>query len=176
MTSTTTSHNLERTPEDRKPDGYGYDSHGPAGHGSAGHGSAGHGPVGGLVYQPALPMSRGKTMLWLFLSTEIMFFSALIGTYIVVRFGAPTGSWPRPLDVHVEEWVGAVNTFVLICSSVSIVLAHDAAKRNRSQAAWRWVLATLILGALFLGFKGYEYSAKYQHSLVPFPPHSNMYD
>ncbi len=140
----------------------------------ASHGH-GHGHVP-LVYQPALPMSRGKTMLWLFLSTEIMFFSALIGTYIVVRFGVPTGSWPKPIDVHVEEWVGAVNTFVLICSSVSIVLAHDAAKHNRSQAAWRWVLITLLLGSLFLGFKAYEYRAKYVHSLIPFPPHSNIYD
>lgn len=147
--------------------------------GAASHGShAGHvhGPVGGLMYQPALPMSRGKTMLWLFLSTEIMFFSALIGTYVVIRFGVPSGSWPRPVDVHIEEWVGAVNTFVLICSSVSIVLAHEAARRNRAVAAWRWVLLTLLLGTLFLGFKAYEYRAKYVHSLVPFPPHSNIYD
>lgn len=154
-------------------------SHGPAegsNQDSHGHGQGhGHGHVQ-LVYQPALPMSRGKTMLWLFLSTEIMFFSALIGTYIVVRFGVPTGSWPKPIDVHVEEWVGAINTFVLICSSVSIVLAHDAAKHNRAQAAWRWVLLTLVLGTLFLGFKAYEYRAKYVHSLVPFPPHSNIYD
>ena len=144
------------------------------------HGStaAAHAPPGhsGLLYQPALPMSRGKTMLWLFLSTEIMFFSALIGTYVVIRFGAPAGSWPRPADVHVEEWVGAINTFVLICSSVSIVLAHDAAKRRRGRAAWRWVLLTLLLGSLFLGFKAYEYRAKFEHSLVPFPPHSNIYD
>ena len=137
------------------------------------HAPHGH---GGLIYQPALPMSRGKTMLWLFLSTEIMFFSALIGTYVVVRFGAPSGSWPRPADVHVEEWVGAINTFVLICSSVSIVLAHDAARRGRGLAAWRWVLLTFLLGSLFLGFKAYEYRAKFEHSLVPFPPHSNIYD
>jgi heme/copper-type cytochrome/quinol oxidase subunit 3/uncharacterized coiled-coil DUF342 family protein len=121
-------------------------------------------------------MSRGKTMLWLFLSTEIMFFAALIGTYIVVRFGAPAGSWPKPIDMHVEEWVGAVNTFVLICSSVTIVLAHDAAKRNRSSAAWRLVALTFLLGSVFLGFKAYEYSAKYAHALIPFRPHGSMYD
>lgn len=168
MTSTTISDTSSHSPAD-----------GNSGHGNGhSHGNGhdnGHGHVQ-LVYQPALPMSRGKTMLWLFLSTEIMFFSALIGTYIVVRFGVPTGSWPKPLDVHVEEWVGAVNTFVLICSSVSIVLAHDAAKHNRGQAAWRWVLMTLILGTVFLGFKAYEYRAKFEHSLMPFPPHSNIYD
>ncbi len=42
-------------------------------------------------YQPALPIPNGKTCLWLFLSTEIMFFAGLIGTYIVLRFGAVPG-------------------------------------------------------------------------------------
>ncbi len=139
------------------------------------HSASDHGHIQ-LMYHPALPMSRGKTMLWLFLSTEIMFFAALIGTYVVIRFGVPTGSWPKPVDVHVEEWVGAVNTFVLICSSVSIVLAHDAAKRNLGKAAWRWVMVTFLLGCVFLGFKAYEYRSKYAHSLVPFTPHGSIYD
>ncbi len=129
-----------------------------------------------LQYQPALPMSRGKLMLWLFLSTEIMFFSGLIGSYVVLRFGSPSGTWPRPIDVHVEEWVGAVNTFVLICSSVSIVLAFEAAKRNLESVARRWLLVTFILGAVFLGFKAYEYRAKWSHNLMPGLPHSSMYD
>ena len=60
-----------------------------------------------LVYQPALPISRGKTCLWLFLSTEIMFFAGLIGTYIVLRFGAI--AWPQPHDVHLSEPIGAFN-------------------------------------------------------------------
>lgn len=170
MTSTKLPHHTPAPQDD--PRGAG--EH--AGTPSPSHGVHGHGAHRGLLYQPALPMSRGKTMLWLFLSTEIMFFAALIGTYIVVRFGAPSGSWPEPVDVHVEEWVGAVNTFVLICSSVSIVLAHDAAKRRRAVAAWRWVLLTFVLGCVFLGFKAYEYRAKYEHSLMPFPPHSNIYD
>ena len=57
--------------------------------------SHGHGHVH-LVYQPALPIANGKCCLWLFLSTEIMFFAGLIGTYIVLRFGAPAGTWPLP--------------------------------------------------------------------------------
>ena len=52
------------------------------GHESHGH----HGPV--LQYQPGLPLSRGKLMKKLFLSTEIMFFAALLGSYVVLRFGA----------------------------------------------------------------------------------------
>ena len=49
-----------------------------------------------LEYQPALPLNNGKLFLWLFLSTEIMFFAALFGVYIVIRFGAPNGIWPTP--------------------------------------------------------------------------------
>ncbi len=129
-----------------------------------------------LRYHRALPMSRGKLIIWLFLSTEIMFFAALIGSYVVLRFGAPSGTWPKPHDVHVEEWVGAVNTFVLICSSVSTVLSHEAARRDRAAAARGWLMVTFLLGALFLGFKAYEYRGKWLHNLVPSAPHSSMYD
>src|SRR6187401_3871320 len=93
----------------------------------------GHAPHGGFQYQPALPIPNGKTCLWLFLSTEIMFFAGLIGTYIVLRFGAI--AWPAPHDVHLSEPIGAFNTFVLICSSVTIVLALEAAKLNHASKA-----------------------------------------
>src|SRR6266566_4011748 len=75
-----------------------------------------------------LPLSNGKLAIWLFLVTEIMFFTGLIGVYIILRNGTPTdmNPWPRPHDVHLEEWAGAVNTFVLICSSLTVVLAHMA--------------------------------------------------
>ena len=76
-----------------------------------------HGHPPKLVYQPALPLPNGKLFMWLFLSTEIMFFAALIGVYIVIRFGALV--WPMPHDVHLSEPIGAFNTFVLICSSVT---------------------------------------------------------
>ena len=77
------------------------------------HDDSGHHGHLKLEYQPALPMSNGKTILWLFLSTEIMFFAGLIGTYIVLRFGAPPGTWPSPAQVHLSEPIGAFNTFVL---------------------------------------------------------------
>lgn len=121
-------------------------------------------------------MSRGKLMLWLFLSTEFMFFASLIGSYVVLRFGAAAGTWPRPADVHVQQWVGVINTFVLICSSVSIVLSFEAARRDREASARRWLLLTLVLGCAFLGFKAYEYRSKWSHNLVPSTSLSSMYD
>ncbi|MEX2185699.1 MAG: cytochrome c oxidase subunit 3 [Pirellulales bacterium] len=134
-----------------------------------------HAPHIVLEYHPGLPLSRGKTIMWLFLSTEIMFFAALFGVYIVIRFGAFT--WPKPHDVHLSEPIGAFNTFVLICSSVTIVLAFEMAKANQSALAKIWLALTLLLGGVFLGVKGYEYNAKFAHGIYPSAsPRSLLYE
>ena len=129
-----------------------------------------------LEYQPALPIGRGKLCLWLFLSTEIMFFAGLIATYIVLRFGSPPESWPLPHDVHLQEYVGAFNTFVLICSSVTIVLALEAARSNHAGLAKGWMMLTFVLGSVFLGVKAYEYNEKFKHGIFPSKPHSLLYE
>src|SRR5437660_8281768 len=87
------------------------------------------------------PLSNGKLAMWIFLATEVMFFTGLIGTYIVLRNGTPTAQepWPRPHDVHLIEWLGAFNTFVLICSSLTVVLAHWALGRGNPRAATLYV-------------------------------------
>ncbi|MEX0977552.1 MAG: cytochrome c oxidase subunit 3 [Pirellulales bacterium] len=144
-----------------------------AAHAGDDHAGHAHVPVA-LEYHPGLPIPNGKLIVWLFLSTEIMFFAGLIGTYIVLRFGAPT--WPIPHEVHLSEPIGAFNTFVLICSSVTIVLGLEAAKANRTAAAKGWVLATLALGSVFLGVKAYEYNAKFQHGIYPWYPHSRIHE
>ncbi len=136
-----------------------------------------HAPAAGhlkLQYQPALPLRNGKLFLWLFLSTEIMFFAGLIGMYIVLRFGATV--WPVPHAVHLSEPTGAFNTFVLICSSVTIVLALEAAKKNKSDAAKFWLILTLALGSVFLGVKALEYRAKFAHKIIPTMPGSPIHN
>ncbi len=137
------------------------------------HGDGHHGHIH-LQYQPGLPLSRGKLIMWLFLSTEIMFFAGLLGSYIVLRFGAAV--WPKPHHVHLSEPIGAFNTFVLICSSVTIVLALEAAKANKTQLAKLWMIATFVLGGLFLGVKAYEYQAKFSHGIFPWAPHGLIYE
>jgi cytochrome c oxidase subunit 3 len=117
-----------------------------------------------------LPLPHGKLAVWLFLVTEVMFFTALIGTYLILRNGTPTASpfrWPTPHEVHLIEWVGALNTFVLIVSSLTVVLAHHAALRRDFRRATRYVAATLALGATFLVIKGFEYHSKYRHDILP---------
>jgi cytochrome c oxidase subunit 3 len=127
-----------------------------------------------LEYQPALPIPNGKLCLWLFLSTEIMFFAGLIGAYIVLRFGAP--AWPSTHDVHLVELMGAINTGVLIASSITVVLALEAAKQSNASLAKGWILLTLVLGSIFLGVKGFEYRAKFSHGIYPGLPHSQIYE
>jgi cytochrome c oxidase subunit 3 len=117
-----------------------------------------------------LPLPTPKVAMWLFLVTEIMFFTALIGTYIILRHGTPAQSphaWPKPHQVHLIEWIGALNTFVLICSSFTVVLAHHAAVKGDMKKVTLNIAITLGLGALFLGIKAYEYNSKFQHDILP---------
>lgn len=116
-----------------------------------------------------LPISNGKLAMWLFLVTEIMFFTGLIGTYIVLRNGQPTNAekWPTPHDVHLVEWIGALNTFVLICSSLTVVLAHWAISQGKVAQCVRFLVVTLALGGVFLGIKAIEYKAKFDHHILP---------
>jgi cytochrome c oxidase subunit 3 len=126
-----------------------------------------------LVEKPplhmGLPVPHAKLAMWLFLVTEIMFFTGLIGVYIVLRNGSPTSRepWPQPHQVHLIEWVGAFNTFVLICSSLTVVLAHLALSRKNVRQAVLYISITLALGAVFLVVKGFEYKSKWDHRILP---------
>src|SRR6266404_7066296 len=97
------------------------------------------------VVHMGLPLSNGKLAIWLFLVTEIMFFTALIGVYIILRNGTPTKAepWPKPHQVHLIEWIGALNTFVLICSSLSVVIAHWALEKANVKLAVQMIGITL---------------------------------
>lgn len=112
-----------------------------------------------------LPISNGKLAMWLFLVTEIMFFTGLIGTYIVLRNGS--AAWPKPSDVHLSEALGAINTFVLICSSVTVVLAHWAIAQGDVKLTTLLMTGTLALGGVFLIIKAIEYQAKFSHHILP---------
>src|SRR5438552_226037 len=102
-----------------------------------------------------LPLPNGKLAMWLFLVTEIMFFTALIGTYLLLRNSIPTSleaesiTWPNPEQVHLVEWIGALNTFVLILSSLTVVLAHYAAGKGNGKQALQYVAVTTLLGIVF---------------------------
>lgn len=113
-----------------------------------------------------VPIPNGKLGMWLFLGTEIMFFTAFIGTYIVLRLGSK--GWPSDPEVtHIRIWAGGLNTFVLITSSVFVVLAHEAMNAKNYKLATNWIIATTALACVFLGIKSYEYYGKYEHDILP---------
>jgi len=117
--------------------------------------------------QTGVLVPTGKLAMWLFLVTEIMFFTGLIGTYVLLRMGTPEGGWPKPRQVHLKEYLGAINTFVLIASSFTIVLAHVAISRGNNKKCLLYIGLTLLGGILFMGIKAYEYTAKIQHHILP---------
>src|SRR5262249_31000347 len=87
-----------------------------------------------------------------------------------LRNGTPTRSgfqWPTPHDVHLIEWVGALNTFVLIVSSLTVVLAHYAAHHGNFKQATMYIGVTLALGLVFLVVKYTEYKSKWDHDILP---------
>src|SRR5438128_9208077 len=116
-----------------------------------------------------MPLPNGKLAMWLFLITEIMFFTGLIGTYIILRNGQPTADqpWPAPHDVHLVEWIGAFNTFVLICSSLTVVLAHLALHHGQVKKAACYIAVTLSLGAVFLVVMAVAYKSNFDHHILP---------
>ena len=113
-----------------------------------------------------LSIPDSKLCLWLFLGTEIMFFTAFIGTYIVLRMGSP--GWPSDYgDTHINVRAGGINTFVLIFSSYLVVVAHEAMHAEEFKKAWNCMVGVMVAGVLFLGIKGYEYNGKFTHDIVP---------
>lgn len=113
-----------------------------------------------------VPIPNGKLGMWLFLGTEIMFFTAFIGTYIVLRLGSK--GWPVDTHItHINILAGGTNTFVLITSSVFVVLAHEAMNSKRYKLATNWMIATMALACVFLVIKSIEYYGKYEHDILP---------
>jgi cytochrome c oxidase subunit 3 len=105
--------------------------------------------------EPGLPIYNNKLGMWVFLASEVMFFTGLIGAYVILRFGAP-GEWAKP-NVVLNVPLTGINTFILICSSVSMVKAFAAISAGDRKGLSRWLLATILLGATFVSVQGVEY-------------------
>jgi heme/copper-type cytochrome/quinol oxidase subunit 3 len=106
-----------------------------------------------------------KVGMWIFLASEVMFFTALIGTYIILRFAHPE-AWTAPgqtLNVPVT----AVNTFLLICSSVTMVKAFAAVQDGDQRGLRLWLVATCVIGASFVGVQAYEYRELIHKGFTP---------
>jgi cytochrome c oxidase subunit 3 len=103
--------------------------------------------------------------MWVFLATEVLFFGGLFLAYAVYR--GQYGEAFAAASHHLDSWLGAANTLVLLTSSLTMALAVHAAQTGRRGLLVGLLLATLLLGAVFLGVKLYEYHHKYEEQLVP---------
>jgi cytochrome c oxidase subunit 3 len=105
--------------------------------------------------------------MWVFLATEIMFFGGLFIAYIVYRSAYPIAfnAGSHELDIT----LGAINTGLLIGSSLTMALAVHAAQLGKFKAIAAWMVATLALGGGFLGIKVVEYSHKIHEHFFPGP-------
>ncbi len=102
----------------------------------------------------SLGVDNRKLAVWTFIASEVMFFTGLIVTYIVMRGKSTSG--PLPADV-LSVPVVAVNTFVLLASSYTMVTALSAIQRGDARGLRRWLIATAGLGLLFLSGQAFEF-------------------
>jgi cytochrome c oxidase subunit 3 len=105
--------------------------------------------------------------MWAFLVTEIMFFGGLFTGYTVYRSRYPEAFAAG--SHHLDVTLGAINTIVLIASSLTMALAVNAAEKGRRRALVGFLIATIVLGSAFLGVKVIEYGHKWEEHLVPGP-------
>ena len=112
--------------------------------------------------RPDTGLTNGKLGIWLFLASEVMLFGALFSTYIILRMGAP--EWPHG---ELNVWLGMANTFILIGSSVTMVMAWASLKLGDWGKHRLYLLGTFLLSAAFLVNKYFEYSSHWTRGELP---------
>jgi cytochrome c oxidase subunit 3/cytochrome o ubiquinol oxidase subunit 3 len=116
-----------------------------------------------------------KLGMWVFLSSEFLFFGALITNYLL--YGGRDFGSVVPREIYDIPFT-SVSSFVLLMSSLTMVLAHDALARDDQESTRTWLLATAILGSIFLGgqvFEFYEFVTVYGMTLTTNPASSAFF-
>ena len=112
----------------------------------------------------SLGVDNRKLAMWGFLASEFMFFGALISTYLLYKgkAGMPP---PYPRDLYDIPFT-SVSSFVLLMSSLTMVMAHNALSRKDQSATRTWLLATAMLGMVFIGGQVFEFSTFVQEGMT----------
>jgi cytochrome c oxidase subunit 3 len=110
-----------------------------------------------------------KTGMWLFLFTELLLFGGLFLVYSVYRL-LYTHEFHLAAE-HLNRVLGVTNTFVLLTSSLTMVLSVTALQKGDRQSALNTLFWTIFLAGVFLVIKAFEWSAKFAHGLYPGSPH-----
>ena len=114
--------------------------------------------------RPDTGLYNGKLGIWLFLASEVMLFGALFSSLILLRTGAE--SWPHGWEV-LNVPLATLNTFILIGSSVTVILAWANLRMGNFARAKMFLALTLACGFGFMIIKGIEYGTKLSHHLYP---------
>ena len=137
------------------------------------HPVGGHGHDGGhheieIPYtvhaRPDTGLYNGKLGIWLFLASEVMLFGALFSTLVLLRTSAPV--WPRGADI-LNVPLATLNTFILIFSSVTVVMAWANLRLGDLRKGKIFLTLTLLCGVGFLVIKTIEYTTKFSHHQFP---------
>ncbi len=112
--------------------------------------------------RPDTGLANGKLGIWLFLASEVMLFGALFSTYIILRTGSV--EWPHG---ELNVWLGMANTFILIGSSVTMVMAWASLKLNDWGKHRLYLILTFVLAGVFLVNKYFEYADHFQRGELP---------
>ena len=119
------------------------------------------GPI--ATTRSAMDIPTGRLAVWWVLVSEIVVFGGVLVSYIMHRLAHP--EWHLQA-MHTNMWIGAFNTLVLLTSSLSAVLAHQAAEKGNGKKAAKLLLATVGGGAIFLIVKSYEWTTEIMHGFT----------
>jgi heme/copper-type cytochrome/quinol oxidase subunit 3 len=107
--------------------------------------------------QTSTGLDNVKMAMWAFLGSECLFFGSLISTYLLYRNRVPSGAGPNPHEIYDIPYT-SVSSFVLLMSSLTMVLALAAIQRDDHKGLRTWILATAMLGMVFIGGQVYEFT------------------
>ena len=117
-----------------------------------------HGPV--ATHRRAAGVPTGRLAIWWLLASEIFIFGGLIACFILFKLNGTPGFEDASLT---SVTAGAINTFVLLTSSLSVVLAHAAIEKGDQNKSFTYIWYTIGFGLVFLVIKTYEYTGKILH-------------
>jgi heme/copper-type cytochrome/quinol oxidase subunit 3 len=124
---------------------------------------AAHVPIATRRSATGIPTAR--LAVWWLLASEIVIFGGLIGSYVMLRLHHP--HWAQEA-AHTNTLAGALNTFVLLTSSLFAVQAHQAAEEGNGARAARLLGGTMLGGLVFMMVKAYEWSTEISHGFTIF--------
>jgi heme/copper-type cytochrome/quinol oxidase subunit 3 len=135
------------TPDEAARDSHGHDDHAHDAHGA---------------HVTSTGLSNNKMAMWLFLGSECLLFGGLISTYMLYRGRHPENLGP---DQVFDIPFTSISSFVLLMSSLTMVLAVSSAARQDDRRTTLWLTVTALLGATFVGGQVYEFTSFYREGL-----------